>query len=110
MFKKIIMALAKKYIEEEKLQQEKEREELYKKYDVMLGEAYKWFYQYIQMSGPTAAGIDLPFDIDKLARYNAQRAFLKVVKENRVDEVYQNCVKHIEAQRNCVQVSGAKLG
>ena len=95
MFKKIIMALAKKYIEEEKAQQQKAQEELYKKYDVMLGEAYKWFYQYIQMAGPTAAGIDLPFDIDKLARYNAQKAFLKVVKEDRVDEAYQKCLKHM---------------
>ena len=98
MFKKIILFLAKKYIEEEKQQQKKEQEELFKKYDVLLGESYKWFYQYIEMEGPAAPGIDLPFSIEQLARHNATRAFLKVVKEGRVDEVYQNCLKHIEAQ------------
>ena len=98
MLKKIIMALAKKYIEEEKANALKAQEELYKKYDVMLGEAYKWFYQYIQMAGPTAPGIDLPFSIEQLAKHNATKSFLKVVKENRVDEVYQNCLKHIESQ------------
>ncbi len=90
MFKKIIMALAKKYIEQEK----KERD---KKYEVLLKEAYKWFYQYIQMAGPTADGIDLPLSAEKIAEYNTLKALIKVVKDDRVEEVYKKCLNHINS-------------
>ena len=102
MFKKIIMALAKKYIEEEKQKQQEEQKEYYEKCSLILSESYKWYYQYLQQSGPTATGIILPLSAEKIAEYNALKALIRIGHKNQIDETYKNCLKHIEAGKTTV--------